>query len=431
MPSSEVKVSGSPVSFSPVLSPARWWVAPLFSFAITLAFLCVALEVWGPNRPLDPGWGDASQYMALGRNLADGRGFKDTLSLWPDQPSYDRMPGWPVLIAVGMKLAPKSSDTAVVHYTGIICLALAAALFTSLNHQLGLRPGLSVLGGLGLAFSPAVVALVFLGLSETAFILAMVAGAVALFAGGRWRYAAALCFGFASLVRTNFILFPAILFLLLLILPGARRELRREKPRHLAALLLIMYLPALLWAARNYTLTGRILFLSSIEGETLYGSNNDMVANDLFHWGTWVMPGKILGEIPKADLARGLTDAGLNDYYHARAIEWIKTHRSEYPRLVLGKLIRGLVPIPWIPLVSSWIAFGYRFLLDVLFIGLVRWWWPATNRLYLLLLCAMFSIVLITTVIYYGNYRFTHCVELFFIPCILLGWQRAGSRSRT
>lgn len=191
----------------------------------------------------------------------------------------------------------------------------------------------------------------------------------------------------------------------------------------IGVLLLIAYLPVTLWAGRNYALTGRIGFLSSLEGETLYGSNNEVVATDLSKWGYWIVPNEIPGETGKAILAKGRTDVGLNDYYHARAMAWIKTHLADYPRLVLGKLIRAFVPVPWIPNASSWAAFSYRFVLDVLFLALAPWWWSAANRLYLLVLSAMFSLVLLTTVVYYGSYRFTHCAELFFIPCILLGYQ--------
>jgi hypothetical protein len=272
--------------------------------------------------------------------------------------------------------------------------------------------------------SPGAVSFILTGLSETLFLLLTVAAVVALLSGGRRHYLAALCFGLTPLVRTNFVLMPALIVALLLIFPKARLEFVREKPARIGVLLIIAYLPVMLWAARNYTLTGRMFLLSSLEGETLYGSNNEVVATDLASWGYWIFPDAIPGEARKLDVARGRTDADLNDYYNAKAVAWFKTHLRDYPRLVLGKMIRALVPVPWIPHASTWVAFSYRFLLDVLFIALAQWWCAAANRLYLMVLCAMFSIVLITTVVYYGSFRFTHCAELFFIPCILLGWQR-------
>src|ERR1700722_115716 len=295
----------------------RWWKIPLVAFGAALLGLTVVVAVWGPNRPLDPGSGDASQYLAIGRSLANGHGYKDAVSLWPNQPSYDRMPGWPVVIAIGLRLAPWASDTAVVHYTGAVCLALAAAFFAMLHLQLGVRQGLAILGSLAVALSPSAVAIVVFGLSESLFLLLAAAGAAALLTGGRWLFAAAICFGLTALVRTNFVLMPALLVLLLVTFPKGRREFLQVKPARLGILLLIAYLPAMLWAARNYRLTGRMFFLSSLEGETLYGSNNDVVATDLSKWGYWIIPDEIPGEIPKAYLARGRTDVDLNDYYHA------------------------------------------------------------------------------------------------------------------
>src|ERR1700689_1340416 len=138
----------------------RWWKPPLIAFSLAVFALAAAVAVWGSNRPLDSGAGDASQYLAIGQSLANGHGYKDTVGPWPDLPSYDRMPGWPVVIAIGLRLAPWASSVAVVHYTGAACLALAAIFFAMLHRQLGVRPGLSVLGSLGVVLSPGAVSFI-------------------------------------------------------------------------------------------------------------------------------------------------------------------------------------------------------------------------------------------------------------------------------
>jgi hypothetical protein len=47
------------------------------------------------------------------------------------------------------------------------------------------------------------------------------------------------------------------------------------------------------------------------------------------------------------------------------------------------------------------------------------------NKTYLLFCLAMAIAHVVTTAIYYGAARFTHCyVEIFFIPCIVLGLQQ-------
>ncbi len=46
-------------------------------------------------------------------------------------------------------------------------------------------------------------------------------------------------------------------------------------------------------------------------------------------------------------------------------------------------------------------------------------WCRSMNSLYLWFVAGMFLVVLVTTVRYYGNYRFTHCMwEVFLIPLV-------------
>ncbi len=389
------------------------WAAPALSFLIALAALACAIGLWGPARAVDKG--DAEQYLAIGRSLAEGHGYKDTVGLWPDLTSYDRMPGWPFIIAAVLKLAPWAEENAADRFAGAFCLALTALFFTIFQRRLGINAGLAVVGSLAVALSPGMVAMAMGGLSEAAF-LALLAGAIAaLLAARRWHYAAAVLFGLTPLVRTNFVLAPFFLALLLLVFPMARRRLGDYGLLRLAMLLLIATLPTLLWAMRNRSLTGRFPVLSSLERETLWGANNPVVANDLMFWGYWIIPDNVPGETPKSELARGRTDIELSDYYHAQAMAWIKGNLPNLPRFILGKLVRGFVPMPWLPVAGTWIAFSYRFVLDFLYLLLARWWWPSVSRLYLLVCLTALLVNLVTVVIYYGSFRFTHCaVEVFF-----------------
>ncbi len=402
---------------------SRPWLAPAVSFLIALIVLVCAILVWGLHRETDKG--DAEQYLGIARSMASGHGYKDPVGLWPDLPAYDRLPGWPLLLAAALKLAPAADPNAVDRFTGAFCLALIAAIFSILHRQLGLKTGLSILGSLAVALSPVMVYLVLAELSEVSFLLFLSAGIVAALAGRSWHYAAALFFGLGALVRTNEVLLPVVLALLCLVLPGARRQLRGTALLRLAVLVFLAALPSFVWAVRNYPLTNHFPVLSSLEGEALYGSNNEKVATDLIAWGYWVVPDEIPGEMHKHDLAKGRTDLELSEYYHRRATAWIKSHLSTYPRLLLGKLIRGFVPVPWLPVAGTWFAFSYRFLLDVLFLVFARWWWPAMDRLYLLIFFASLLVTLATVVLYYGVFRFTHCaIEVLYVPCILLGFQR-------
>jgi hypothetical protein len=409
----------------------RPWVAPALSFVIASVALVCAIWLWGPTREIDRG--DPEQYIGIGRSLASGHGYKDPVGLWPDLPAYDRMPGFPIVIAAALKLAPRAVPDAADRFAGAFCLALAAAFFTIIQRRLGVNPKLAIVGGLAVALSPGMVAMAMAGYSEPPF-LALLSGAIAaILYGGRRHYIGAVLLGLTPLVRTNFVLVPFFLLLLLLLFPLARRQLKAAGYLRLAIVLCIATAPTVLWAVRNYPLTGRFPVLSSLEGEALWGSNNPVVANDLMYWGYWIMPDHIPGETTKSDLARGRTDLQLSDYYHAQAVTWIKANVRDLPRFILGKLVRGFVPIPWIPVVGTWVAFSYRFLLDFLYLVLARWWWPSVSRLYLLFCLAALMVNLTTVVMFYGSFRFTHCaVEVFYIPCIALGFQnrRADLKSR-
>jgi hypothetical protein len=103
-----------------------------------------------------------------------------------------------------------------------------------------------------------------------------------------------------------------------------------------AIALALACLPASVWCVRNYGITGRFPLLTSVEGETLYGANNDVVAGELSVWGHWVMPDEIPGETPKRELAKLLgSDIALNDYYNRKAVSWLSMSAGD-PRSFWG-----------------------------------------------------------------------------------------------
>jgi hypothetical protein len=378
---------------------------------------------WGPSKSLH---GDAEQYLAIGRSLAAGNGYKDLMSPWPDLPDYSRMPGWPTLISTGLRIAPWARPETVSRFTNAVCLSLAGAFFCALSSRLGLASLLSVFTGLAVSLSPALVYLCVDGLSEVSFVMTLGIGLTAVLAGGRWIYLGALILGVGTLVRANFVLVPVVFFSFAIMFRSARETLmkRGNLTRALFCGFLVLF-PAMFWVVRNGFITGRFPLLNTIEGETFYGANNELVAHNLEYWGYWVFPDDIPGETPKLELARQLgNDLALNDYYHRRGGAWVKMNLRFIPRLELGKFIRAFAPVPWTPLTWSSLVFFCRFLLYVFWSALLPFWWPRMNRTYLLFCLAMAVVHVITTAVYYGLYRFTHCyVEVFFVPCIAYGLQ--------
>ena len=402
----------------------RTWFTSFVTFLGSIVVLTLVTLKSGSTKDL---YGDAAQYLAIGRSLAAGNGYKNLVGPWPTLSDYSRMPVWPALISLGLRVAPWASPEAVSRFTNAFCLSMAGAFCSAFSRRLGLKPIFSLLAGLGVSFSLVLVYLSIGGLSEVSFVMILAAGLTAILSGGRYVYLGALILGMAALVRTNFILLPFVFFALALILRPSRKALiQRGSLVRVLGWCVLALLPAFLWTVRNYLITGRFPLLSTIEGETFYGANNELVANNLEYWGYWVFPDLIPGQVPKLQLAEQMgSDVALNDYYHEKGITWIKTHLRSLPRLELGKFIRAFAPIPWFPLTGSYIVFFYRFLLYVLWFALLPFWWPFMNRTYLLFCLAMFIVHIATTAIYYGVYRFTHCyVEILFIPCIAYGLQQ-------
>jgi 4-amino-4-deoxy-L-arabinose transferase-like glycosyltransferase len=399
------------------------WVAIVVAAGFSL--LVAATFLWGATKPVDS---DSLQYLSIAQSIANGEGYRSPESAWPTAPALDRMPVWPAIIAIFLKVAPWANPHAVARLSAALCLALAGGFVTLLCLRWGIRPWLAAAGGLGLSLSPMMISMSVLALSEPSFVLLLFAGIALLFGSRRERYAAAICWGLAMLVRSNFAAVAPLLILLSLLIPMARRQMKAQWGLRTAGLfLLLLYTPLGLWLARNAMLTGRFPLISTIEGETLYGGNNELVSKELDPWGYWVLPDSIPGEEPKMELARKLgSDLALNDYYRSKAQQWIATHRADLPRLLLGKLVRAFVPMPWKPVAVTYFAFSYRLLLDLLLLGTAFLWWKNTPGLYLLCCLSMFGVLLLTTLVFYGNNRFTHVlIEILYIPLICLALEQS------
>jgi hypothetical protein len=101
------------------------------------------------------------------------------------------------------------------------------------------------------------------------------------------------------------------------------------------------------------------------------------------------------------------------------------------PRLIVGKMVRAAVPVPWAqsPPPAEFAAFLCRFMVQLSFLALIPYWWPQMNRTYVFFLAALILCHVITTVIFYGSARFSYCfLEIFFVPCIFCGIEMLLSR---
>jgi hypothetical protein len=405
----------------PLSGAGRQWSSKLLVTALLIAFITLLVDAaiiirMNPNAPTH---GDGPYYIGLARSLASGRGYYLQQSFWPDRPNVARSPLWPAMLAVPALLFPHANDNAILRFTGAVLHAVSAALMVLLTFQLTGTVAGSTIAGFFMGLYPPASGLVSGGYSELAFLAVTLAGVILAFEGGKLVYAGILLAGTGVLARSNYFMLPAVLFAVTLLLRPRTVWTRRSLLMWVICGALFC-LPGTLWTVRNYAVSGYFPVLSAMEGETLYGGNNDRVANDLAVWGYWIMPNDVPGEETKEELARTRTELEVNRYYHDRGMEFIRDNWSAMPRLILGKLVRGFVPVPWVPLAASYIAFFFRACVYVAFAA--AWFlWRDRNWAYTYLLGAMFLLTLATTVIYYGTFRFTFCMEPFLFPFIVAG----------
>ncbi len=358
---------------------------------------------------------DGPFYIGIARSLAAGRGYVLEgmgLTFWPDTPTMGRAPLWPALLTVPALLAPSFDDSSLLRVTAACLNALNALLLFGIAWELSRSVGVSVAAGISYALYPVALALTAGGFSEISYVFVTAAGILLIVRGGRLVYLGALVLGLSALVRSNFVVLPVVAGLVAF--PKLTTARARRRFLTMAA---VFWLPSGLWIARNYILSGEFPVLSTIEGETLYGANNNYVASSLQVWGYWVMPNEIPGETPKKDLAQTMSERQLDRYYHRQGMTFLKLHWFELPRLELGKLIRAFIPIPWVP---NWASYAVFFSRAVLYVGILLSLGTLREMAvpFRILVTSMFLVVLLTVLVYYGTYRFTFCVEVFFLPVL-------------
>jgi hypothetical protein len=320
----------------------------IFLLALLAGYL-MSISLGPLARPMGA---DALFYVSLARSLVTGHGYVLEHSPWPHSPSL-RVPLWPAILAPVVYGFPGAGEYAIVRCTGILLHAVAAVLLMLLTFRLWRNYSGAFLAGVLFTLYPVALSLVDGGFSEHAFIVVTTAGLLLLFDRGAKQMVGALLMGLGVLARSNFVILPFVFaFVAVIWRPACILHWKR-----MTVLSLAFLLPASVWILRSYLLSGEFPLLNSVEGETLYGANNSVVANELAHWGYWVFPDEIPGQIPKLELAKHMSEAELNRYYSGKASTYIRQNWFAYPRLILGKLIRGFVPVPWVPRLDSYVAF--------------------------------------------------------------------------
>ena len=393
-------------------------IVALAAFGVSSAVVLIL----GAHRPLES---DAPFFLSIAENLAREHSFVNSLSPWATIPASDRMPAWPFFVSIFIALLPHAEPNLIIRLAGIILHAATATTLTELTFRLSRRQAVALTTGLAYALYPSALFLVDQGMSEPLFVFILILALLALVSG--WVRTAAALSGLCCLVRPNFLIVPILLVIVWRIFATETIRAGLGGVWTAAVCAGLFVAPTGAWTARNYFVTGHFPVISTIQGLTLYGANNEVVANSLEYWGYWVQPDQVGGP-ERRTLARQMSPYELDRYYTRMAVEY--WHHSWFclPRLILGKLVRAFVPIPWNASWAGYAASGCRLILYALFLSTMRYWARVAGRQYILALSAIFLMSLITTVIYYGTARFTFMMEAPMFPCAIAGlWARLES----
>jgi hypothetical protein len=410
----------------------RWVLSLVLGVALVLN-LGVAFKL-GVQRPMQS---DSFYFLCIAKSLAQGHGYILPEGFWPDAPTMSRAPGWPAVVSLGLRLFPGANPDALMRVTAALLNTMAAGLVAWLAWVLFHCRWTALCSGLAYALYPVALYEADEGTSEVLFITLAMAGTLLALKRDWRRPAGFLTLGTAALVRQNFLVWIGFAGCVWMwqrfrgadawFLPGRDKGQRfRSLAAPLAAVLLFL-LPSLLWAARNYRACGHFPVLSTLRGQTFYGGNNSVVADTLDAWGYWIFPNSVPGERTMYDLSRTMSEYEVDVYYFNKGRTWIREHASAMPRLVLGKLIRAYVPVPWKLSVKSALVGGCRGVLYLLGVaGLVMAWrrLPAMVRM---TLPAMALANVLTVVMFWGCARFAFEIEPFMIPFAVaacLAWFR-------
>jgi 4-amino-4-deoxy-L-arabinose transferase-like glycosyltransferase len=418
------------------------WVLP--------AVFCLALVVnmglglkLGLNRPMQS---DSYYYYQLAVSLADGKGYVVRDGFWPDSPSMRRLPAWPFLVSLALRVLPSAPPGVVMRVLSLVMNALAAVLIAALTRRIFRNKWATLLSGIAYALYPTALLLAYEGLSEPLFVFTVALGTLLLLSpfsaplrepprppptvlrplSSAFGF---LCLGCACLVRANFVAWvfffapAAVVGLLRAKAPRSRREILP-----LALGILFFLVPPGLWATRNYRICDAFPVFSALRGQTFYGGNNAVVAGSREYWGYWVFPNNIPGETPMVELAAKMTEYEVDAYYYNKGKEFLCSNPSRIPKLLLGKIVRAYVPVPWKLRLGSVVVCTVRAALYLGFLIGIFFFWHRTEVIYRAIFLAMIATNVFTVLVFYGYSRFTFALEPFLIPFAAMGLVAAAEK---
>jgi hypothetical protein len=402
----------------------------LVCFAVALMVRIGLAYKLGMARPMES---DSHYYLQLATSLAHGQGYVAPDGFWPNVPSMQRLPGWPFAVSLALRIVPFVSSDVVMRGLCVGIDSINAMLIAWLAWRLFARSRVALIAGVAYAVHPSALFLAYNGESEPLFVLLCLGGFLCVLHDGRRAYLAVLLFGLACLVRVNYVLWGGAIVMMAVLRwisgrrPSSRVAVSRSVVSCLVSLVLFS-LPVTLWAVRNHHVCGHFPVLSTLRGQTFYGGNNPVVADTLKMWGYWVFPDEISGEPKAAELARSMSEYELDVYYYDQGKRYVANEWFSLPRLLLGKMIRAYVPVPWKP---NWLSYGvgaFRMILYALSVMGLCWFWRGLRLEYRVWFGAMTIINVLTVLMFWGCFRFAFALEPFLLPFAAAAAERLASR---
>ncbi|MCM2254278.1 MAG: glycosyltransferase family 39 protein [Vicinamibacteria bacterium] len=293
---------------------------------ITAILLALGFHVLAPVLEVP----DSASYLAPARSWARGDGLLEA----DGSPMSYRMPAFPLVVGIGIRLSGDPGNLASVSLTNFVCLLLTALLTRRAIRSLG-APDLADLGGAVCLLYPPLLTSTALVLQETLltlFVTLLFSCLVTATKEDSWGPAGLAGAALGLTLLTKPVIAPTAP-LLLLLLAATQRNVRKR----VAAFCLLAALVVAPWAIRNAVVLGRIELAPGNTGHTLLGGT---VSNQIDDW-----YGFDEYESAARDWAASAAGADTLDRHLTRvALHRIAQDPARWARLCLERVGRFMLP---------------------------------------------------------------------------------------
>ena len=278
---------------------------------------------------------DAIEFNAIALNLVQGEGY----SIEAGHPTAFRAPGFPLLLAGLYRISYENYF--LVYLVQCLLGGITCGLIYLLAKELVDVRTAWVCSALSVFYFPSIY-FSTLFLSETLFSFCLVLGISAFLRYLRtgsmlMLIGSGVALGWATLTRPSAILLLPMLAWVVIVGKASHR-----RPMLASAAFVVAFVCVLVpWAARNYSVYGKLVLLTTNGGSTFYGGNNDQVLHHPQYWGGWLSTTYLPG--------RASIDAAPDEVSHDKrewqlGFEWLSSHLWATPALVLFKFVRFWLP---------------------------------------------------------------------------------------